>query len=350
MNRVYRKILGFTLVELLVVIGIIALLISVLLPALGKARAAANTIACSANLRSILQAMQVYATQNRDAIPGSSWTTSLFLFKNGDPLQGVSTVPPINDNNCSTVTHAMDWESPIARIMGIKFDEGSGPANRAARFMALRDLNAFTCPDNDIVSTYFNTGGLPVTAGKMISYNTSMGFLLPGNGTTGTYGVAVADARDYQPPKQYRPKVSKLGQGARKIYIADGALFCTASQVPDIDVRFNSYPGLYSDVGPPITFTRSWPRDSAQTGATTTRDARIFAYRHGARRPGTHSDQFRFNAGFFDGHVETLGDLQGADPAMWFPKGTVVFASNGCVYGDVLAKYENGSTADFTVP
>ena len=77
-----RRPRGFTLVELLVVTGIIAMLIGILLPSLGKARAASRSVACLANLRSLGQAFVLYANANRNwwpspARPGQSppdWT------------------------------------------------------------------------------------------------------------------------------------------------------------------------------------------------------------------------------------------------------------------------------------
>jgi len=68
MKQVSRKA-GFTLVELLVVIGIIALLISILLPSLNKAREAANRVKCAANLKQIGNALTLYGNENDGSFP-----------------------------------------------------------------------------------------------------------------------------------------------------------------------------------------------------------------------------------------------------------------------------------------
>src|SRR3954470_10755926 len=60
---------GFSLIELLVVIGIIALLIGILLPALSAAREQARRVACQSNLRQLMTAVMLYAGDNKNSLP-----------------------------------------------------------------------------------------------------------------------------------------------------------------------------------------------------------------------------------------------------------------------------------------
>ncbi|MFT3787949.1 MAG: prepilin-type N-terminal cleavage/methylation domain-containing protein [Tepidisphaeraceae bacterium] len=64
---------GFTLVELLVVIGIIALLIAILVPTLSSARTSAVDLKCQSNLRQLAVALTDYATANRGFCPPGQW-------------------------------------------------------------------------------------------------------------------------------------------------------------------------------------------------------------------------------------------------------------------------------------
>src|SRR5687767_10444063 len=68
-----RAVSGFTLVELLVVIGIIAILIAILVPVLGRAREASRRTQCLSNLRELGTALVMYANNYKDQIPIGYW-------------------------------------------------------------------------------------------------------------------------------------------------------------------------------------------------------------------------------------------------------------------------------------
>jgi prepilin-type N-terminal cleavage/methylation domain-containing protein/prepilin-type processing-associated H-X9-DG protein len=86
---------AFTLVELLVVIGIIALLIGILLPTLARARESGVRIKCLSNLKQIGNSLRIYGTQNQDSCPIGVVATPVIT--NGR-VTGVTTTPQLAFN------------------------------------------------------------------------------------------------------------------------------------------------------------------------------------------------------------------------------------------------------------
>ncbi len=312
---------GFTLPELLVVIGIIALLIAMLMPAMSKARRAANTVVCASNMRQITMAMAMYADSNKGAILGNAWTTGAFLKAPGTSF---------SDSNCPTVCQTWDWTSPVATILGYKFEDGGSIAQRTARFDYLCNLPPFQCPENDILSPPFSGSPVQVTT-KMLPYVTAVMFQYQYSASGGD----ISKFQNFIPTGTYVPKITKVGDTATKIFIADGARWTNAdNMVPDYNLGWDnsgtSPGGQYADYGPWSAFSRSYLQTTPIT----------YAMRHGTQRRGMKLGSFRFNAAFFDGHVETLDGATGSNPRLWVPKGTSIPSSE--VNVEARAQYMKG--------
>lgn len=84
---------GFTLIELLVVISIISLLVTIMLPSVGRARELARRARCAANLSGIAKAIVLYQTENRDMAPyvplnGAGWDVPTGENRDESPFDG----------------------------------------------------------------------------------------------------------------------------------------------------------------------------------------------------------------------------------------------------------------------
>lgn len=273
---------GFTLVELLVVIGIIALLISILLPALNQARNAAKTTLCLSNLRQLSIGCAMYTTQTRFSVPAWVYGTDT-TFANQTNARGTTFSVP--------QSYFQTWATVLINGKFI-----TSPTAKTIEEPPITS-GVFYCPSSK--PEYFN-GDLPTPP------------------TTNTYEWQLANSSP-----TYATAMRQFGRDS------------AASVRPEVII--DNFYGINAndkagDPSPAIQFERPhWPSSPSRAMVSTTtagssaylvrastvKDSSrvVFLYdgvylspvRNASRVNGRHGKSREYtNIGFYDGHAETV--------------------------------------------
>jgi prepilin-type N-terminal cleavage/methylation domain-containing protein/prepilin-type processing-associated H-X9-DG protein len=271
-----RRKAGFTLVELLVVIGVIAVLISLLLPALNKARSAAMNVRCASNLRQVAQSILYYASSHNNKLPYTdaefpnvSWVRRAGRDESAyNPLTGLLDMPNAREGTV--------WHCPfLIRQVG-PWNPASGDNVRLNYGM------------NRYLTALRNSADTAPAPGWVAAYSSE------------------------------RPPFTLREVGNNKVLVGDGSAVLTGSGwrpafatgiIPANTIRVVRNPSLgtsYDGVPWPANGFFRNPNTSDATSAKITQHGR------------------RFNLAFTDGHVESFGEFRYAEMML-------IFGFRGCV-------------------
>jgi len=295
-NRRHVCRCGFTLIELLVVISIIALLIGILLPALGAARRSAQAAVCLGHERGLGQAVAGYATDERNFLPGPN-TSGAYLWHN-NAYQG---------NRSNEPVQSWDWISPtLGNAIGLSED----PLQR------YRDIyeTEFKCPSNDVIYDY-QYSGVAIDRLTMSSYTVSLGF--HGGTADDDFFPVFPITNALTLPENTGSKLDAMGPPSIKMWAMDGSRYVDTQGRISFDtlIEGNVQGGNFMTRSPAVATIRS-------SGSPHRVDNNGELFESSKRTGFRHSE--KMNGVFLDGHAEAFDNESSRNPEFYFPSGSTI--------------------------